>query len=64
MGPVSPIALLAQLLLTLEVFVLAVAAKVVLRNWPRPIKSSYGQTSGTNHTTVIAKWLYIQAMAI
>ncbi len=35
-----------------EVAVLAVAAKVVLSNWSRPIENSPGQLSGTNHITV------------
>ena len=44
--------LYAQLLLTLEVAVLVVAAYVVLSNLSRPIRSHSGQTAGANHIAV------------
>ena len=69
--PSHPIVLQAQRLLTLDFTLLAVAAKVVLSNWSRPIiRSRCCQPAGANHPTVYrccycdSKLLYIQPMAI
>ena len=43
----------AQLLLTVEAAVLAVAAEVVLVTWSRPMKSKSGQLTGLSHIPLL-----------